>query len=60
MKFRRYVFPWATYRKTQGAIKLHLGLDTDGYLPACTDMTDGKTHDLEWARPLDIRASFYY
>ena len=48
------VFPWATYRKTKGAIKLHFGLDADGYLPVFMDMTDGKTHDLEWARPLDI------
>lgn len=48
------VFPWAEYRKTKGAIKLHFGLDADGYLPVFMDMTNGKTHDLEWARPLDI------
>ncbi len=27
------VLPWATFRKTKGAIKLHLGLDGDGDLP---------------------------
>jgi hypothetical protein len=48
------VCPWATYRKTKGAIKLHFGLDGDGYLPTFMDMTDRKTHDLTWARPLDI------
>jgi len=25
------VFPWATYRTTKGAIKLHAGLDHEGY-----------------------------
>jgi transposase len=48
------VFPWATYRKTKGAIKLHFGLDADGHLPVFMDLTDGKTHDLDCARPLDI------
>ena len=48
------VFPWATFRKSKGAIKLHFGLDADGYLPTFMDMTEGKVHDLEWARPLDI------
>jgi len=28
------VFPWATFRQTKGAIKLHTGLDADSYLPA--------------------------
>ena len=27
------VFPWATYTQTKGAIKLHFGLNDDGYLP---------------------------
>jgi len=48
------VFPWATFRKSKGAIKLHFGLDADGHLPVFMDMTEGKTHDLEWARPLNI------
>ncbi len=30
------VFPWASFRKAKGAIKLHFGLDADGYLPALT------------------------
>ena len=27
------VLPWATFRKAKGAIKLHFGIDADGYLP---------------------------
>ncbi len=27
------VFPWAEFRKRRGAIKLHMGIDADGYLP---------------------------
>ena len=26
------LFPWAKYRKSKGAAKLHIGLDADGYL----------------------------
>jgi hypothetical protein len=48
------VFPWAKFRKTKGAIKLHLGLDTDGYLPSFMDMTDGKVHEVQWARALNL------
>ena len=44
------VFPWAKFRKTKGAIKLHMGIDADGYLPTFMDMTDGKAHEIQWAR----------
>jgi hypothetical protein len=33
------VFPWATYQQKKGAIKLHVGLSADGYLPEFLDMT---------------------
>lgn len=32
-------FPWAEFRKRKGAIKLHMGIDADGYLPTFMDMT---------------------
>ena len=32
------MFDWATYRKTKGAVKLHLLLDHDGYLPVFANM----------------------
>lgn len=48
------VFPWATFRKTKGAIKLHVGLDADGYLPTFVDMTEGSCHEINWARLLKL------
>ena len=44
------VFPWAKFRTTKGAVKLHVGLDHDGLLPAFMTITDGKTHDISAAR----------
>src|SRR3990172_8013568 len=36
------VFPWARFRRAKGAVKLHLLLDHDGYLPAFVCISDGK------------------
>ena len=49
------VFPWAAFRKTKGAIKLHLGLDGDGYLPEFLYLTDGKSHEIKWANTLKLQ-----
>ena len=38
------VFPWANFRRTKGAIKLHVGLDHDGYLPEFVTLTEGHRH----------------
>ena len=51
------VFPWARYRTTKGAIKLHVGLDHSGHLPAFVAVTEGKTHEITWARTLELPAS---
>ncbi|MBL3529298.1 MAG: IS4 family transposase [gamma proteobacterium endosymbiont of Lamellibrachia anaximandri] len=40
------VFPWADFRTTKGAIKLHVGLNHDGYLPEFVTVTEGKTSDV--------------
>jgi Transposase DDE domain/Domain of unknown function (DUF4372) len=50
------VFPWATFRQTKGAVKLHFGLDVDGHLPVFMDMTTGKKHEIDWARTLRLPA----
>ena len=44
------LFPWAEYRKRKGAVKLHMGIDADGYLPEFMDMTDGKFHEVTRAK----------
>jgi hypothetical protein len=43
------LFPWAKFRQTKGAVKLHLLLDHDGYLPEFALITDGKHHDVTLA-----------
>lgn len=50
------VFPWAKFRRAKGAVKLHLGLDHSGFLPAFARVTDGKTADIEAARALRLPA----
>ncbi|MBF0558859.1 MAG: IS4 family transposase [Nitrospirae bacterium] len=46
------LFDWAKYRTTKGAVKLHLLLDHDGYLPVFAHITDGKVHELKVAQTL--------
>ena len=41
------LFDWAHFRRTKGAIKLHLLLDHDGYLPAFAVITEGKRADVK-------------
>ena len=45
-------FPWAEFRSTKGAIKLHVGLNHEGYLPEFITVTDGKGHDSTVAKTL--------
>jgi len=44
------IFDWAKFRRTKGAIKLHLLLDHDGCLSCNGVLTDGKTHEIRVAR----------
>ena len=48
------MYDWARFRRTKGAIKLHLLLDHQGCLPCWAWITDGKTHDVKAARLLDF------
>jgi transposase len=40
------VFPWARFRKTKSAVKLHTLLDLRGNIPSFVDITEGKVHDV--------------
>ena len=40
------VFPWAHFRRTKAAIKLHTLLDLRGNIPTFIHITDGKLHDV--------------
>jgi len=46
------VFDWAHFRRTKGAVKLHLLLDHDGFLPCYAVITEGKQHEVRVARQL--------
>ena len=40
------LFPWAHFRKTKAAIKLHTLLDLRGNIPDFIEITEGKVHDV--------------
>jgi hypothetical protein len=44
------MFDWAQFRRTKGAVKLHLLLDHNGHLPCYAVITPGKTHEIRVAR----------
>jgi hypothetical protein len=47
------MFDWAKFRQTKGAVKLHLLLDHDGYLPSfAVIFTEGKTHEVRVTRQM--------
>lgn len=48
------VFDWAKYRKKKGAVKLHMLLDHEGYLPMFAHITEGREHEIKTARGLDL------
>jgi Transposase DDE domain/Domain of unknown function (DUF4372) len=48
------MYDWAKFTRTKGAVKLHLVLDHDGYLPSFAVITDGKVSDVEIARRIDF------
>ena len=50
------MFDWAKYQRTKGALKLHLVLDHDGYLPCFGVVTDGKVADVSVAQWLQFGA----
>jgi len=48
------LFPWARFRQTKGAVKLHLLLDHDGYLPIFANITEGRTNEVRVAQGLTL------
>jgi len=48
------VFPWADFRTTKGAIKLHVGLNHAGYLPEFVAITEGSTHEVNIGKLLNF------
>jgi hypothetical protein len=54
------LFPWAKFRKTKGAIKLHAMIDLRGNIPTFLTITDGKMHDVKAAPKVPIEADGIY
>ncbi len=48
------LFPWAKFRRTKGAVKLHLLLDHDGYLPSYAYISNGKKQDSTFAKKFPL------
>ena len=46
------IFPWAHYALGKSAMKLHLSLDHDGYIPNFATITEGKVSDIDVGRTL--------
>ena len=54
------LFPWARFRKTKGAVKLHTLLDLHGNIPAFIHISDGKLHDVNVLDMLVPEAGAFY
>lgn len=50
------MFPWAKFRTTKGAIKLHVGLNQAGHLPEFVCLTEARTHDVKAGRQFTFSA----
>jgi len=54
------LFPWAKFRSTKGAVKLHSLLDLRGSIPACIIITDGSVHDVNILDELILEPGSFY
>ena len=54
------LFPWAKFRKTKGAVKMHTLLDLRGNIPTFIGITDGKVHDVNFLDEIVPEAGAFY
>ncbi|MBT4639507.1 MAG: IS4 family transposase [Deltaproteobacteria bacterium] len=54
------LFPWAKFRTTKGAVKVHTLLDIRGSIPSCIIITDGSVHDVNIMDELIFEPGAYY
>jgi len=54
------LFPWARFRKTKAAVKLHTLLNLRGSIPEFIHITEGKVHDVNILDLLVIQAGSFY
>jgi len=53
-------FPWAHFRSTKAAIKLHTLLDLRGNIPTFIHISDGKLHDVHALDFMTLEAGAFY
>src|SRR5438105_9261971 len=54
------LFPWAKFRKTKGAVKMHTLLDLHGNIPTFISITSGKVHDVNILDEILPEAGAFY
>ena len=54
------VFPWALFRSTKSAVKLHTLLDIRGNIPSFIHISEGKIHDVNVLDILILEAGAFY
>jgi hypothetical protein len=48
------LFPWASYRRAKGGVKIHVLLDHDCYMPEFIAIREAKRHDVTIAKTLTL------
>jgi hypothetical protein len=54
------IFPWAKFRKTKAAIKLHTVLNAKTSIPEVIHISDGKMHDVNFLDIVTIQPDSFY
>ena len=54
------LFPWASFRRRKGAVKMHTLLDLHGNIPSVVIITTGRVHDVNVLDELTLEAGAFY
>jgi uncharacterized membrane protein (DUF2068 family) len=54
------LFPWASFRTSKAAVKVHTQLDLRGPLPVLVHVTNGKIHDVNWLDSILFERGCFY
>ncbi|MDR3613070.1 MAG: IS4 family transposase [Candidatus Obscuribacterales bacterium] len=54
------LFPWAEFRKTKAAVKIHTLIDLRGPIPTWVAITTGKVHDVRMLDHLPVEKDAFY
>ena len=54
------IFPWAHFRETKGAVRLHTLLDLRGNIPSFIHISDGKLHEVNVLDIIPLEAGAFY